>query len=64
MKQPAACTSAFRRASADFLRAEAGTTAIEYSLIASGIAVAIALTIVHLGERVTGLFAVVAAAVS
>ncbi len=33
-----------------------GATAIEYSLIATGIAVAIAATVVLLGESVLGLF--------
>jgi pilus assembly protein Flp/PilA len=39
-----------------FLRDEDGATAIEYAMIASGIAVAIATTIVSLGSSVTGLY--------
>ena len=45
-----------------FLRDDRGATAIEYALIASGIAVAIAATIVSLGSSVQGLYANVAAA--
>jgi pilus assembly protein Flp/PilA len=48
----------FRR----FLRDESGATAIEYALIASGIAVAIATTIVNLGSTVKGLYSGVATA--
>jgi pilus assembly protein Flp/PilA len=43
-----------------FLRDEGGATAIEYAMIASGIAVAIATTIVSLGSSVTGLYSSVA----
>jgi pilus assembly protein Flp/PilA len=39
-----------------FLRDQSGATAIEYALIASGIAVAIAATIVSLGSGVQGLY--------
>jgi pilus assembly protein Flp/PilA len=39
-----------------FLRDESGATAIEYAIIASGIAVAIASTIVTLGTSVKGLY--------
>jgi len=39
-----------------FLRDEGGATAIEYAMIASGIAVAIATTIVSLGSSVNGLY--------
>jgi len=39
-----------------FLRDESGATAIEYAMIASGIAVAIAATIVSLGSSVKGLY--------
>lgn len=39
-----------------FLRDEGGATAIEYALIASGIAIAIATTIVTLGSSVKGLY--------
>ena len=45
-----------------FLRDESGATAIEYALIASGIAVAIATTIVSLGSTVKGLYSGVATA--
>jgi pilus assembly protein Flp/PilA len=45
-----------------FLRDESGATAIEYALIASGIAVAIATTIVSLGSSVKGLYTGVATA--
>ncbi len=43
-----------------FLRDERGATAIEYAMIASGIAVAIATTIVTLGSTVNGLYSSVA----
>lgn len=39
-----------------FLRDRGGATAIEYALIAGGIAVAIAATIVSLGSGVQGLY--------
>ena len=39
-----------------FLRDDGGATAIEYAMIASGIAVAIAATIVTLGSSVTSLY--------
>ena len=39
-----------------FLRDESGATAIEYAMIASGIAVAIAGTIVSLGSSVKGMY--------
>jgi pilus assembly protein Flp/PilA len=39
-----------------FLRDESGATAIEYAIIASGIAVAIAATIVSLGSSVKGMY--------
>lgn len=45
-----------------FLQDESGATAIEYALIASGIAVAIATTIVSLGTSVQGLYTSVATA--
>ena len=45
-----------------FLRDERGATAIEYAMIASGIAVAIATTIVSLGSGVNGLYTSVATA--
>jgi pilus assembly protein Flp/PilA len=45
-----------------FVQDESGATAIEYALIASGIAVAIATTIVSLGTSVQGLCTSVATA--
>lgn len=45
-----------------FLRDDSGATAIEYAIIASGIAVAIAATIVSLGSSVQGLYSSVATA--
>ena len=48
--------------SAAFLRDESGATAIEYAMIASGVAVAIASTIVSLGSSVKGLFTSVSSA--
>lgn len=39
-----------------FLRDDRGATAIEYAVIASGIAVAIAATIVTLGSSVTSMY--------
>jgi pilus assembly protein Flp/PilA len=45
-----------------FLRDDGGATAIEYAMIASGIAVAIATTIVTLGSSVQGLYSSVATA--
>jgi pilus assembly protein Flp/PilA len=45
-----------------FVRDEGGATAIEYAMIASGIAVAIATTIVTLGSSVQGMYSSVATA--
>jgi pilus assembly protein Flp/PilA len=45
-----------------FLHDEGGATAIEYAMIASGIAVAIAATIVTLGSSVQGMYTNVATA--
>jgi len=39
-----------------FMRDDGGATAIEYAMIASGIAVAIATTIVSLGSSVNGMY--------
>jgi pilus assembly protein Flp/PilA len=39
-----------------FMRDDAAATAIEYAMIASGIGVAIAATIVNLGSAVKGLY--------
>jgi pilus assembly protein Flp/PilA len=45
-----------------FVHDDSGATAIEYALIASGIAVAIATTIMSLGTSVQGLYTSVATA--
>ena len=45
-----------------FLRDEGGATAIEYALIASGISVAIAATVITLGTNVTSFYTRVATA--
>jgi pilus assembly protein Flp/PilA len=45
-----------------FARDESGATAIEYAMIASGIAVAIASTVFTLGTSVKGLYSSVATA--
>jgi|HubBroStandDraft_5_1064220.scaffolds.fasta_scaffold73016_2 pilus assembly protein Flp/PilA len=45
-----------------FARNESGATAIEYAMIASGIGVAIAATVVSLGSGVKGLFVSVSTA--
>lgn len=42
-----------------FAHDESGATAIEYAMIASGIAVAIAATLVTLGSSVTGMYSTV-----
>jgi pilus assembly protein Flp/PilA len=42
-----------------FLRDDRGATAIEYAMIASGIAIAIAATLVTLGSSVTSLYSTV-----
>jgi pilus assembly protein Flp/PilA len=39
-----------------FVRDENGATAIEYAMIAAGIAVAVAGTVMSLGSKVSGLF--------
>jgi pilus assembly protein Flp/PilA len=45
-----------------FMRDEGGATAIEYAMIASGVAVAIAATIGTLGSTVKGMYSNVASA--
>jgi pilus assembly protein Flp/PilA len=45
-----------------FLRDKSGATAIEYAMIASGVAVAIASAVVSLGSGVKGLFVSVSTA--
>jgi pilus assembly protein Flp/PilA len=46
------------------LRDESGATSIEYAVIASGVAVAIAATVMTLGSSVKGLFTSVATAMN
>jgi pilus assembly protein Flp/PilA len=48
--------TAIRRSFLRFARCDSGATAIEYALIASGIAVAISTTVFNLGSKVNGLF--------
>lgn len=50
--------ASFRRLARD----EAGTTAIEYALIASGVSIVILATVVSLGSNVQGMFNSVSAA--
>jgi pilus assembly protein Flp/PilA len=45
-----------------FARDETGATAIEYAMIASGVAVAIAASVANLGSSVKGLFTTVSTA--
>lgn len=47
-----------------FVREDAGATSIEYAIIAAGVAVAIASTLVNLGSSVQGLYNSVAAAMN
>jgi pilus assembly protein Flp/PilA len=47
-----------------FLRDERGATAIEYAMIASGVAVAIAASVTSLGTAVKGLFTNVSTALN
>ena len=51
LRKPMIVTAVLR-----FMRDEGGATAIEYAMIASGIAVAIAATIVTLGSSVQDLY--------
>jgi pilus assembly protein Flp/PilA len=53
-------TSAIRQSLGRFLRDEDGATAIEYALIASGVSIVIAATVVAVGSSVKGLFTSVA----
>jgi pilus assembly protein Flp/PilA len=39
-----------------FLRDEAGVTAIEYALVASGIAMAIVVVVINVGSSLVGIF--------
>ena len=52
----------WRQAFQDLRQDQEGGTAIEYSLVAVGIALAILLTVVHIGDQVAGMFAVAVAA--
>jgi pilus assembly protein Flp/PilA len=45
-----------------FMREDGGATAIEYAMIASGVAVAISAAVMNLGSNVTSLFNSVATA--
>jgi pilus assembly protein Flp/PilA len=47
-----------------FVRDERGATAIEYALIASGVSIVIAATIIALGTSVKGFYTTVAAAMN
>jgi pilus assembly protein Flp/PilA len=47
-----------------FVRDERGATAIEYALIASGVSIVIAATIIALGASVKGFYTTVAAAMN
>jgi pilus assembly protein Flp/PilA len=49
--------TALKQAILRFARNESAATAIEYAMIASGVGVAIAATVVNLGTTVNGLFA-------
>jgi pilus assembly protein Flp/PilA len=40
----------------DFLRDESGATAIEYAMIAAGVAVAVAGTVMSLGSKLNGMY--------
>jgi pilus assembly protein Flp/PilA len=55
-------SSTIAAAALRFVRDESGATAIEYAMIASGVAVAIASTVVTLGSGVKNLYGNVAAA--
>ncbi len=50
------------RAMRRFVRDDSGATAIEYAMIASGIGVAIAASVVSLGSTVKGMFTSVSSA--
>ncbi len=55
----ATCTSLRR-----FVRDESGATAIEYAMIASGVSIVIAGTVVALGSTVKGMFTSVSTALN
>ncbi len=50
------CTGLLTQSVLCFARCERGATAIEYAMIASGIAVAIAATVTGLGTKVNSMF--------
>ena len=52
MQIPRPLTAPFRR----FLRDEKAATAIEYALIAAGIGVAVAATVMALGTKLSGMY--------
>jgi pilus assembly protein Flp/PilA len=54
--------TAIARSVLRFLRCESGASAIEYAMIASGIGVVIAASVVNLGSNVKGLFVSVSSA--
>jgi pilus assembly protein Flp/PilA len=54
--------TAIARSLSRFMRCESGATAIEYAMIASGIAVAIAASVGALGTAVKGMFVNVSSA--
>jgi pilus assembly protein Flp/PilA len=56
------CTETPGRALGLFLADERGTTAIEYALIASGVSIVIAATVVAVGSGVQGMFSSVSSA--
>ena len=56
------CTEIPGRALRPFLADERGTTAIEYALIASGVSIVIAATVVAAGSGVQGMFSSVSSA--
>jgi len=55
-------TRAIRRSLGRFLRDERGASAIEYALIASGVSIVIAATVVGLGSNIKGMYTSVATA--
>jgi pilus assembly protein Flp/PilA len=60
MRKPS--TSAIHQLPGRFLRDQSGATAIEYALIASGVSIVIAATVVAVGSSVQGMFSSVASA--
>jgi pilus assembly protein Flp/PilA len=57
-------THAIRSMLRRFVRDKRGATAIEYAMIASGVSIVIAATIIGLGANVKGLYITVAAALN